>query len=480
VPRRGYRFDAPLRAAVEPPRLGLAVLPFSCLGGATDASVGLGMADALIGRLARSDALLVRPTLAVARYAAAAPEPREAARELGVDAVLCGTVQRAAGRVRISVQLVARTAALRPWADSFDAEWTDLFAVQDALAERVTEALLPRLSPAARLRRRRAPRPEAHEAYLRGRYLWSRLDPESLAKAFGCFGEAAALDPEYAAPQAGLADAHILLGLAGLSPPPGAWDLALECAGRALDRDPALADAHVARAYARLFRDWDWRAAREGLDEAFALEPGSLAVHAWRGLFFALACETGAARQAIARALEIDPLSGLAAAFRCYLYEIAGEFDQELALAQRAIALGPATLLSHRCLGIAHVRLGHYARGLEALRRAVKLSRDGPGMRAVLAWALARAGDAAGARRLLSELQDLAASGFAFPCLGAAALLELGDADAALERLEEAALTRDAFVVFLGADPSFAPLRAHERFQALLARVASARAAGSA
>jgi hypothetical protein len=101
-------------------------------------------------------------------------------------------------------------------------------------------------------------------------------------------------------------------------------------------------------------------------------------------------------------------------------------------------------------------------------------------MRAVLAWALARAGDAAGARRLLSELQDLAASGVAFPCLGAAALLELGDADAALERLELSVRARDAFVVFLGADPSFAPLRSHERFRALLARVGNASAAGSA
>lgn len=472
VPRRGYRFDASLHARAVPSRLGVAVLPFSCIGAGIDAAVGLGMADALIGRLTRSEALLVRPTLAVARYAGAPPaDLREAARELGVDAVLGATVQREAGRVRVSVQLVARSAALRPWAETFDAEWTDLFAVQDAIAERVTEALMPRLSPASTPRPRAAPRPEAHEAYLRGRYLWSRFDPDSLAKAFGCFGEAAVLDPGYAAPQAGLADAHLLLGIAGLSPGARAWDLALECATRAIEGDPSLAEAHVARAFARLFRDWDWSAARAGLDRALALEPGALSVQLWRGLFFALAGDLAQARTAIARACELDPLSGLASAFQCYLYEIAGEFDRELALARRAVALVPATLLGQRCLGVARVQLGDHARGLKALRRAVELSRDGPGMSALLAWALARAGDAAGARRKLASLEALAASGFAPHCIGAAALLELGEAEAALSRLEQGVEARDAYAVFLGADPLFAPLRGHARFRTLLARV---------
>ena len=471
VPRRGYRFDARLRASAEPRRLGVAVLPFSCLGPDTDAYVGLGMTDALIGRLTRSDALVVRPTLSVAQYASAPPEPREAAKALGVDAVLSGTVQREAGRVRVSVQLVARSAAIRPWAESFDAEWTDLFAIQDALAEQVGQALLPRLSPAPGARVRGAPRPEAHEAYLRGRFLWSRFDPDCLAKAFGCFGEAAELDPGYPAPHAGLADAHLLLGICGLSPGARAWDLALECAQRAIEGDPDLAEAHVASAFARLFRNWDWRAGRASLDRALALEPGSLSVHLWRGLFFALAGDLDKAREAIARGHEIDPLSGLAAAFQCYLHEIAGEFDRELALAERAVALGPAAILSHRCLGVARVHLGKYAQGLKALKRAVELSRDGPAMRALLAWALARAGDAGGARRRLTELEELAASGFASHCLGAAALVELGETDAALARLEQGAEARDAFAVFLGVDPLFTPLREHARFRALLAHV---------
>ena len=325
--------------------------------------------------------------------------------------------------------------------------------------------------PATAARPRPKPRPEAHEAYLRGRFLWSRFDPESLGKAFGCFGEAAQLDPRYAAPRGGLADAHLLLGLAQLSPPPGAWELALECAQQALESDPDLAEAHVARGYARLFRDWDWRGAREALDRAVASSPGASAVHLWLGLFLALAGDLNEARAAISRGREIDPLSGVAMAFQCFLHEIAGEPALELALARRAVELRPTNVLGHRCLGIAAVCLGRMGPGLKALQRAVELSQDGPGMRALLAWGLVRAGDAAGARRRLAELDALAANGFVSPCLRAAVLVALGEPGAALTRLEEGAAQRDAHVVFLAVDPLFAPLRDEARFRALLGRI---------
>src|SRR6185295_17995206 len=108
--------------------------------------------------------------------------------------------------------------ALRPWAATFDAEWTHLFAVQDTLAEKVAEGLCLRLVPRAP-ETRHAPSAEAFEAFLRGRYFWARFDPENLGKAFGYFGEAIKLDARYAAPRAGLAAAHLLLGLGGLQSP---------------------------------------------------------------------------------------------------------------------------------------------------------------------------------------------------------------------------------------------------------------------
>jgi TolB-like protein len=122
VPRRGYRFDGPLRAAGSRPRLALAVLPFVCLGDGIEPHLGFGLADALTGRLTEMEGLLVRPTAAVAHYTRASKPPRVAAVELGVDAVVTGTIQRDGGRIRISVQVVMRPEALSPWADSFEAD----------------------------------------------------------------------------------------------------------------------------------------------------------------------------------------------------------------------------------------------------------------------------------------------------------------------------------------------------------------------
>jgi DNA-binding winged helix-turn-helix (wHTH) protein/Tfp pilus assembly protein PilF len=472
VPRRGYRFDAPIRSGREAARLALAVLPFACLGGETEEHLGLAMADAVIGRLTAHEFLLVRPTMAVAGYAAAPASPREAAQALGVDAVVTGTIQRQADQLRVSVQLVPRPAALRPWAQSFDAQWTDLFAVQDEVAERIAEALWPRLAGGTpHGPGRPKPRPEAHEAYLRGRFYWARLDPGSLGLAFGHFGEAARIDPRYAAPRAGLADAHILLGLSGLSPPPKCWDLALECARDALECDATRAEAHVASAFAGLFRDWSWSSAREALDRASALGPGSASVHLWRGLFFALTGDQAEAQRAISRGREIDPLSGVASAFQCFLHEMEGDHERSLALARQAVGLRPENFLGHRCVGVASLRLGRIEEAMVALQRALELAQEGPGMTALLGWACARAGDAEGARRHLARLDVLDATAYVSPCQRAGVLLALGEEEEALSRIAEGAEGRDPFVVFLRADPMFAPLRRHARFRALLARV---------
>jgi len=386
-----------------------------------------------------------------------------------------GTVQRHGDRVRVSVQLVPRPIALRPWAQSFDALWTDLFAVQDEIAGRVAEALWPRLSagrPAeAAASSRYKPSPAAHETFLRRRFFWARFDPESLGRAFGYFGEAASLDPLYAAPRGGLADAHLLLGLAGLSPPRDAWDLSAACAEQALERDPDLAEAHVARGYAVLFRDWDWRGAREALERAAARRPGAASVHVWRGLFLALAGELPEAGAAIARGREIDPLSGVGSAFQCFLHEIAGEPEAELQLARRALELRPGNFLGHRCLGIASLRLGDFDQGLRALERAAELVHQGPGMRCLLAWGLARAGRRDEARERLEQLDAVDASTFVSPCLRGAVLAALGDTAAALDRIEEGAEKRDAHAVFIGADPLFAALRGEPRFDAVVTRI---------
>jgi len=468
VPRRGYRFDAPLEAGPGGDELGLAVLPFTCLGPETDEHLGVALADALIGRLTEADGVRVRPTGAVAVYAIAPKPPREAAKELGVDAVVTGTLQRDGGRVRVSVQLIPLPAALRPWAHSFDIDWTDLFSVQDELADRIVHVLSLRV---ARARNPARPVPEAYEAYLRGRYFWARFDPTGIGKAFGYYGEAVRLDPSFAAPHAGLADSHLLLGLGGVLHPREAWALTEECAERGLALDPLLAEAHVSRAYARLFRNWDWEGTRLALDRATSLAPGQASVHLWRGLFLALAGDLAGAKAAVDRGRAIDPLSSLGLGLRCLFHDMRGEHEEQLRLARQAIELRPELFLGHWRLGHASVQLGAMDAGKAALRRAVALTEGGPVMRAHLAWALARSGEIAEARLELEALDEAASSTFVSPCQRAIVLFALGDVEGALARFEEGMEQRDPWAVFVGASPLLAPYRSDQRFAALLARI---------
>jgi DNA-binding winged helix-turn-helix (wHTH) protein/TolB-like protein len=213
VPRRGYRFDGPVKRPPGAEVVTLAVLPFEVLGPGAEPHVGLGLADALISRLTGLEGLLVRPTAAVTHLSGQHVAPRDAAADLGVDAVVAGTVRQEGERFRLSVQLVPRRLDLRPWARQIDAPFTDLFSVEDSLAGDVAGQLHARLA-------------------------------RSFLAPIG----------------------HV--GFAGAVPPREAWGRAAECVEKALERDPELAAAHAVAAWIVLFRDWDWEAALDKLEQA--------------------------------------------------------------------------------------------------------------------------------------------------------------------------------------------------------------------
>jgi tetratricopeptide (TPR) repeat protein len=431
------------------------------------------MADALINRLVSLPGLLVRPLGAVLRYAEQAVDPGAAARELGVDAVLEGTLQRDGERLRVSVRLLPNADEVPPWADRFDVPFTDLFAVEDEIAERVVRALGPRLEPGARPAmgggRRHAPRLDAYEAYLRGRLFWSRFDGEGLGKAVACFQEASQLDPAYAEPHAGLADAFLILALAGIAPPAALWPEARAAAEAALRLDPDLADARIAMGFLRLFQDQDWRGARRELDRAAVLSPRSISVLQWRGAFLAMSGDLEAARGEMARAREADPLSLVASTVSAFVHGIAREHEAELALGRRCTELEPGRFVAHWCLGVALVHSGLFEEAIGAHRRAVELSEGSGVMKALLAWTLARASRTAESRALLAEIG--AGGSYASPYQRATVLTALGEREQALETLVLAADARDPWITLLKVDPMLDPLRDDPRLAALLGRV---------
>jgi tetratricopeptide (TPR) repeat protein len=352
-----------------------------------------------------------------------------------------------------------------------------LFAVQDAVADQVAQALSLTLGapegPATAARR--VPAVDAYQAYLKGRYFWNRLTREGVEKAFQFFEEARSLDAGYASPWAGLADAYLVLGFTGFVPPRDAWPLAGEAARGALERDEALPEARVTLAYVRLFQDWDWAGATEELERAVALDPHSAAAHQWYGLFLNMRGRLAEAERHLARASEIDPLSVVILAIRGFQRDLARDYEGGERYYRQAVELDPHHFVGHWGLGLAHQHAGRFAEGLASHRQAAALLEGAAFARAVLARSLALAGHEAESRQLLGELEDPAA-GYVSPYQRATVLVALGDVAAALGCLEEAGEQRDAWLAWLDVDPMLDPLRGEPRFEKVSRRVLGAAA----
>ena len=475
VPRRGYRFVVPPSDSERKPssRPSIAVLPFRDLApGAGDEYLGVGTSVALISRLSRLSGIVVRPTSAILKYVDAPADPREAGRELRVDAVVEGTVQRSGKRARVTVHLVRVDEDGTAWSGAFEEEMTSLFAVQDAAAEQVARALDVELGGADRavLARRDTADVRASQAYLKGRYFWSRFTGEWMGRAFACFQEAVERDPLYALPHAGLADVYLVLGFSGLLAPREAWPLAEASARTALGLDESLADAHIALGYVRLFRDWDWESARASLQRALDLSP-SAAAHQWYGLFLDMEGRLDDARREIERAVELEPLSVVTSALRGFQLNLAGDHGRELEQARATVELDPNHFLGHWSLGLAYEHAGRMDEAAEAIRRAAELAEDNPMVTAVLARAEALAGRRDEARRILAALESDAPLGRPSDYQRATAELALGEREEALRRLESAAVAREPWMVWLRVDPMLRALAGDPRFESLVTRL---------
>ena len=467
VARRGYRFLGVVRSQPVAPR-SLAVLPFRPLGGdEADLALGLGMADALITRLAATGRVAVRPTGTVRRFVQADVDPVAAGRQLEVDAVLDGRLQRSGSRLRLTLQLVPTSGAAPLWADRFDEELTHLFAVEDKVAERVASALVAELSTEERRRlgRRHTESIEAYQAYCRGRFFWGRLARPWVEKAMQCFHEATALDPGYALPHAGLADAFLAAGFALALPPREAWTLAEVSSRRALALDDGIPEPHVSAGFLRLFQGWDWAGAERELRRAVDLAPESTAPHQWLGLLLDLTRRPEEAAGVLRRAEALDPLSMVVSALVGLHHAFGGDHEAELAQARRTLELDPHQFLGHWAAGGALQNLGRQEEAVDEHRRALALAEGSVFLQPVLARSLALAGHPDEAREIVAGLGD------ASHYQQATVHLALGETARALDHLGLAADERDPWVVILGVDPMLRPLRGQPAFEGLLRRV---------
>ncbi len=452
----------------------LAVLPFEPLSAdAEDGVLGLGLADALITRLSNLHQLVVRPTSAVRRYTGGERDPAAIGRDLKVDSVLAGTLQRAGDALRVSVQLIDVESGAATWAATFDDRGPGLFDLQDSLSERLAGELRLQLTwqERARLTRRATADPAAYQAYVRGRYFWNRRTEEGILKAVESFQQAIALDPGFALAHAGLADCYVLLPLFGSVPPRWAFPRATAAAEHALALDDQLAEAHTALAYTRFIFDWDFAAAETGFKQAIALNPGYPTAHQWYGFLLAAVGRHDEALTEARRALELDPTSLVINADYGMVLSFAGRGEAAVAQFERTLELDASFPYAHFGLGQAFLAAGEPAAAVDELGRAASLAPTSPTMRAAHGYALGAAGREAEARRVLADLEALARRQFVESSNLAFVAMGLGEKRQALAWLTQACEERSRFVVFFRSWRFYDPLRGEPGWPELVAKV---------
>lgn len=482
VPKLGYRFIGPVQeCGLSPnresirtePRIGsIAVLPLVNLSADPEQDYFVdGMTDALITDLAQISALKVISRTTIMRYKGTHLPLPEIARELNVDGVIEGSVLRVGDRVRVTTQLIHAVTDTHIWAERYDRPLADVLSVHREVARAIAREIQVTLTRDERLRlsQAHAARPDAHEAYLRGRHHWRKVTDEGFDKARDCLHQAIALDPLFAEAHAALADVQVALGAFGVVRPEGAVAEAEASARRALALDPKLGDAHRTMGVIRMYY-WDWPGAEAAFDAAMAAAPGSADTHCHYSLLLVARgrCEEAVASAEHARSL--DPLAPMINNDRAFVLWTARRYTEAIDGYRQTLDSEPHFVEARRELGLLHAFLGDVDAALLELERAVALTRDVESL-AYLGYGLAAAGREHAARAILTELDGTANGRYVESFARAVVHLGLRDHDSALECLERGYEERSWQLLWLGSWPLFDPLRATPRFRALLARI---------
>ena len=439
VPRRGYRFVAAIRhtakttadrsdridlfLAPRPPArvlavLQLAVLPFRFLGpeaAKEEEYLGIGLADALITKFSNVGELIVRPTSSILKYVVTRHSLLEIGRELGVDSILEGKLQKCGSQVRVTLQLVNAFNGAALWADQFDCKLADIFALQDAISARVVQSLTLKLTAEDKhwLAARQTENAEAYKEYMKGRFHWNKRTAQELLKAIECFECSLRKDSLYALAYTGLADCYNLLSFYGAFAPKEVLPKAVWAATKALEINPQLVEAVTSLAFATLAFEWNWTRAEHWFKRALELNPDYSTAHQWYAeCHLALGCLDEAVA-AITRAQDLEPLSVNINRHVGWMLCYARKYDSAIEQIQSTLELDSSNALLYHDLGLVYIHTNRPEESIAALKRANALSPDDPDTTAFLAYAYAVAGHyKKEARQVLEQLKEMSTRKF--------------------------------------------------------------------
>ena len=457
VPRLG-------RTLVEPRVGSIAVMPFVPAAGEDSVHLLEGLSTDVIRELQRFDIEVKRAS------ASTVSDPRVLQQRLNADAMVRGSSSRADGTRKLRVAVI-RAGARDLWAGEYGLEDVALPSLARTIAQEIATALRIGVRPGA-------PGPghqtnyRAYDAYLRGRMLSEKRTPADLMRSLDFFKQAAALDPDYAEPWAGMSDSYMALGVppfGGLRPVE-ARRLAKEAALAALDRDPNLAEAHTSLAWAAALYDWDWTAAETRFKRALDLNPQYSLAHHWYAMFLTDMGRFDEATAAMRRAEALEPLSLLIHRDVAWIAFCRGRYDEAIAQLRQTLQRDPGYAAALTLLARALAATGHHDEALAELEKARADISPGSYL-SFRGYIEALAGDPR-ASETLAELRRISATEYVTPYYFALIHAALGQRQAALTELERAYVEQDATLGSINVDPRFQPpLRADPRFEAIIARM---------
>jgi len=461
-------------AAIAGRNVAVAVLPFVNVGSDPDAEyLSDGLTEELIHALSQVDGLRVASRTSVFAYKDAKQDVRAIGALLGVTAVLEGSVRQSGKRLRVTARLTSVADGRGLWAERFDRELADVFAIEDEIAQTIVRTLRATLlGPVGDVMPRRyTENVRAHGLYLKGRFAWNKRSAEGVAEAIAYFEQALAEDPNYAPAWAGLSDAHALHVDYQGTPVFEGYERAREFARRALAIDEGLAEAHCSLGWVLFIHDWDWGGAHEHFQRAIELNPTYATAHQWYA-FPLLAL--GRLSEALAEARlaqELDPASVAIRRAVGWAYYYARRYDEAAEHLRRAAALNPTSEETRRVSGLVALARGEWGEAEAAFREALSLSPTSAYSAGGLGAALARAGRTAEARAILADLAARQAQRYVAPVPFAIVHVALGEVDAAFADITRAHVERRGWMAYLRVDPLLDPLRGDPRFAEWLRRM---------
>jgi TolB-like protein/DNA-binding winged helix-turn-helix (wHTH) protein/Tfp pilus assembly protein PilF len=504
VPRRGFRFQLPVRTVGPPPRqhlwarrtllalplggLGtamwwvlrkprrqstMAVLPFLNLTGNSENDFLCdGLTEQVIDGLAKVQGLQVLARTSAFQYRGQQVDIRELSGKLGVEWVLEGSVRRQGDTLRVTAQLIRSTDNMHVWSETFERPVADLYQLQDYVTERVV--LQIHLQQIPRAKPRAAPNSEAYQAYLRGRKAWNQGTSKGYQDAIRYFEEATRRQPDFAAAYAGLADTYWRSALWESALPAESYGWAKKAVETALQLDPTSSEAHASNGQILLNYDFKIAEAERALKRVLELDPVNANAHHWLSHVMIPQSRWQESRAYSETALRYEPEDvSIRNHMGWHLYH-AGQFEEGRQWTERVIQWRPKFAGARYFLALIHIELGNLRNAAASLKRSLELDGPNPERQGALGYVVGRLGDAVAARKIRRQLEDdlskrhVSRRSFALIALG------LGDTDEAFRQLDMAAEQRSSLMVNFRVDPLFASLRGDQRFDQIVRRCGGA------